>query len=72
MRPLIQVREQARLIGRPLAKRTVGSTLLLEGLEADVSVILNPELMDAQHLYVAMTRGACRLVICSDSSTISG
>jgi DNA helicase-2/ATP-dependent DNA helicase PcrA len=68
----VQVREQGRLIGRPLAKRTVGSTLLLKGLEADVSVILNPELMDAQHLYVAMTRGARRLVICSDKTTISG
>jgi hypothetical protein len=68
----VQVREQGRLIGRPLAKRTVGSTLLLKGLEADVSVILNPELMDAQHLYVAMTRGARRLVICSDTATITG
>jgi hypothetical protein len=52
----VQVREQSRLIGRPLAKRTVGSTLLLKGLEADVAVILNPGLMDSQHLYVAMTR----------------
>jgi hypothetical protein len=68
----VQVREQSRLIGRPLAKRTVGSTLLLKGLEADVSVILNPELMDAQHLYVAMTRGARLLVICSDTTTING
>jgi len=68
----VQVREQGRLIGRPLAKRTVGSTLLLKGLEADVSVILNPELMDAQHLYVAMTRGARRLVICSETATIAG
>jgi hypothetical protein len=60
----VQVREQARLIGRPLAKRTVGSTLLLKGLEADVAVILNPEPMNCQHLYVAMTRGARKLVIC--------
>jgi hypothetical protein len=67
----VQVREQARMIGRPLAKRTVGSTLLLKGLEADVAVILNPELMDRQHLYVAMTRGARKLVICSDSPTLS-
>lgn len=67
----VQVREQSRLIGRPLAKRTVGSTLLLKGLEADVSVILNPELMDSQHLYVAMTRGARLLVICSDTTTIN-
>jgi hypothetical protein len=29
-------------------------------------LILNPELMDAAHLYVAMTRGARRLVVFSD------
>ena len=67
----IQVREQSRLIGRPLAKRTVGSTLLLKGLEADVSVILSPDVMDNRHLYVAMTRGARRLVICSNAATIN-
>jgi hypothetical protein len=67
----VQVREQSRLIGRPLAKRTVGSTLLLKGLEADVAVILNPELMDSRHLYVAMTRGARLLVVCSDTTTIN-
>jgi hypothetical protein len=54
----VQVREQSRLIGRPLAKRTVGSTLLLKGLEADVAVILKAEVMDHNHLYVAMTRGS--------------
>jgi hypothetical protein len=66
----VQVREQSRLVGRPLAQRTVGSTLLLKGLEADVAVILNPELMDGQHLYVAMTRGARMLVICSDTAVL--
>lgn len=58
-------RERSRLIGRPLAKRTVGSTLLLKGLEADIAVILDPAEMDGRHLYVAMTRGAKKLVICS-------
>jgi DNA helicase-2/ATP-dependent DNA helicase PcrA len=66
-----EVREQARLIGRPLSRRTVGSTLLLKGLEGDLSVILNPELMDSQHLYVAMTRGARGLVICSSSPVLN-
>ena len=61
----VQERERSRLIGRPLAGRTVGSTLLLKGLEADVAVILEPGDMDRQHLYVAITRGAKRLVICS-------
>ncbi|MCK1296055.1 UvrD-helicase domain-containing protein [Bradyrhizobium sp. 30] len=67
----VQVREQSRLIGRPLARRTVGSTLLLKGLEANVCVILNPNVMDSRHLYVAMTRGSRRLVICSDKATIN-
>ena len=67
----VQVREQSRLIGRPLAKRTVGSTLLLKGLEADVAVILNPEVMDHNHLYVAMTRGSRILVVCSDADVLN-
>ncbi|MDC7684879.1 UvrD-helicase domain-containing protein [Asticcacaulis sp. BYS171W] len=61
------VRERSRLIGRPLAKRTVGSTLLLKGLEADIAVILNPSVMDRRHLYVAMTRGAKQLIICTQN-----
>lgn len=61
----VRVREQSRLVGRPLAKRTVGSTLLLKGLEAEVCVTLNPENMNRKHLYVAMTRGSQRLVVCS-------
>lgn len=63
-------RERGRLIGRPLSKRTVGSTLLLKGLEADVSVILDVDRMDANHLYVAMTRGSRKLVVCSASSVL--
>jgi len=61
----IQARERNRHLGRPLGRRAVGSTLLLKGLEADVAVILEPERMTAQHLYVAHTRGARRVVVCS-------
>jgi hypothetical protein len=61
----VTVREQSRLVGRPLAKRTVGSTLLLKGLEAETCVILETDKMNARHLYVAMTRGAKKLVICN-------
>lgn len=66
----IQIRERNRLQGRPLSRRAVGSTLLLKGLEADVAVILEPEEMNARNLYVAMTRGARRLVICSQNQFI--
>lgn len=64
----VRIREQNRLIGRPLAKRSVGSTLLLKGLEADVCVILEAHDLNAKNLYVAMTRGSAKLVLCSRSS----
>lgn len=63
----IQARERNRHLGRALGRRAVGSTLLLKGLEADVAVVLEPERMTPQHLYVALTRGARRVVICSSS-----
>ena len=53
-----------------MARRAIGSTLLLKGLEADVVVILHPEMMDAPNLYVALTLGARRLVICSDTPVL--
>jgi DNA helicase-2/ATP-dependent DNA helicase PcrA len=61
----VQIRERNRLLGRPLSRRAVGSTLLLKGLEADVVVILQPEDMNAKNLYVALTRGARRILVCS-------
>lgn len=65
------VREQYRHQGRDLPKRAVGSTLLLKGLEADSAIVLNPAAMDARHLYVALTRGAKKLVVCSPSPLLS-
>lgn len=62
----LRAREQYRHIGRSLPRRAVGSTLLLKGLEADVVVVLYPERMDACHLYVALTRGARQIVVCSE------
>lgn len=61
----IQIREQNRVLGRKTRKRSIGSTLLLKGLEADAVIILNADQLDRQNLYVAMTRGAKTLVICS-------
>lgn len=66
----LQARERNRHLGRPVSRRAVGSTLLLKGLEADVVVILHPEMMDAPNMYVALTRGARRLVVCSDTAVL--
>jgi hypothetical protein len=65
------VREQSRLIGRPLARRSVGSTLLLKGLEADISVVLNAGALNARNLYVAMTRGSRRVLVCSPTPILN-
>jgi len=67
----IRAREQNRILGRPLPKRAVGSTLLLKGLEAEVAVILDADDLDSHNLYVAMTRGSRHLVVCSRQSTLS-
>jgi DNA helicase-2/ATP-dependent DNA helicase PcrA len=58
------------LVGRPLPKRAVGSTLLLKGLEAEAAVILNAGALDARNLYVAMTRGSKALTVCSPSPVL--
>jgi hypothetical protein len=67
----VSIREQSRLVGRPLARRSVGSTLLLKGLEADISVILNAGALNARNLYVAMTRGSRRVLVCSASPILN-
>jgi hypothetical protein len=67
----IQVREQGRVLGRPLPARAVGSTLLLKGLEADVSVILDADGLNSRNLYVAMTRGSKRLIVCARNPVLT-
>lgn len=61
----VRERERNRHESRPLARRVIGSTLLLKGLEVEVAVITAPEEMDARHLYVAFTRRLKKLVVCS-------
>jgi AAA domain len=67
----IRMREENRVIGRPLPRRAVGSTLLLKGLEGDAAVILNAEVLNPSNLYVAMTRGSKRLIVCSSSPVLN-
>jgi len=66
----VRERERYRHMPRTMRARSVGSTLLLKGLEADVALILEPEKMNAENLYVAMTRGSKQLIICSRSPTL--
>jgi hypothetical protein len=67
----VRMREQGRVLGRALPRRAVGSTLLLKGLEAEVVVILDADGLNARNLYVAMTRGSNRLVICGRNPVLN-
>ncbi|WP_213956716.1 MULTISPECIES: UvrD-helicase domain-containing protein [unclassified Variovorax] len=67
----LQARERQRHLSRPVSRRSVGSTLLLKGLEADVAVVLEPQAMTAAHLYVALTRGARQVVVCSPTRILT-
>lgn len=68
----IVVREENRAVGRQLSKNAIGSTLLLKGLEADHVVVLNAGELDAKNLYVAMTRGAKSVTLCSREQLLCG
>lgn len=67
----LQARERQRHMSQPVSRRSVGSTLLLKGLEAAVAVVLEPQAMTAAHLYVALTRGARQVVVCSPTSILT-
>lgn len=56
--------------GRVLAKRSIGSTLLIKGLEFDHAIIIDAPNLDKKHLYVALTRATRSLVILSPSEQI--
>lgn len=58
-------RERRRHQGRPVVARAIGSTLLLKGLEADYTVLLDLEGSSAPHIYVALTRGTRGMLIFS-------
>jgi hypothetical protein len=58
-------RERARHSDQISVRKAIGSTLLLKGLEADMAIVLDARSLDVKNLYVALTRGARRLVVCS-------
>lgn len=59
-------RELARVSGRSLPRRALGSTLLLKGLEAENVLVLDAHRLSSRHLYVALSRASQRLTICGE------
>ena len=62
---MASARERRRHQGRSPAARSIGSTLLLKGLEADYTVLLDLEGLDLPHIYVALTRATRGMLVFS-------
>ena len=67
---LAHTRQITRQQGRRLTSQTVGHTLLIKGLEFDHAIVLDPEALNAQNLYVALTRGKKSLTIITNTTTL--
>lgn len=65
------VQNRIRHAGRRLSKRSIGSTLLVKGLEFDHAVIVHSKNMTRRDWYVALTRAATSITIVSPSEIIS-
>lgn len=59
------VQNKMRHSGRRLAQRSVGSTLLVKGLQFDHAIIVAPEKLSRNDLYVALTRASRTITIVS-------
>lgn len=66
----VAARERRRHQGRSLARRVVGSTLLLKGLEAEYAVLVDPEDLGPDHIYVALTRATRGTVVFSREQVV--
>ena len=65
------VQNRIRHAGRSIGKRSIGSTLLVKGLEFDHAVIIHADNMSRKDWYVALTRAINSVTILSPSECIS-
>lgn len=61
------VQNRRRHAGRRFGNRSIGSTLLVKGLEFDHVIIVDVESFKRNDLYVALTRGARSVTVISES-----
>ena len=66
-----EVQNRARHTGRRLGNRSIGSTLLVKGLEFDRAIVLHAETMTRKDWYVALTRATRRMRIISPHARIA-
>ena len=69
---MAEQRNRIRRSGRQIRGKCLGTTLLTKGLEFDTVAILDAHNFDCpKHLYVALTRACKKLVIFTESTTLS-
>lgn len=68
---ICEVQNRIRHSGRSIGKRSIGSTLLVKGLEFDHSVIIHADNMSRKDWYVALTRATTSVTILSPSECLS-
>lgn len=66
-----EVLNHVRHTGRTIGKRSVGSTLLVKGLEFEHAVIIHTDKMTRKDWYVALTRATTSLTILSPSESFT-
>lgn len=66
-----EVQNRIRHKGRMIGKRSIGSTLLVKGLEFDHAVIIYAKKMSRKDWYVALTRATTSVTILSPSECFS-
>ncbi len=64
------VRDKRANDGRKLGARSIGSTLLLKGMEADHTVVLDADKMKPTDIYVAISRASRSLTVVSKSPVL--
>lgn len=65
------VRDKVRIMGSNVRQRTVSRTLLIKGLQFDHAIVLDPNDLDRNQLYVALTRGSRTLTILTDETRLN-
>lgn len=66
-----EVQNRIRHVGRTIGKRSIGSTLLVKGLEFDHAVIIHADNMSGKDWYVALTRATNSVTILSPAECFS-
>ena len=68
---ILDFQTRSRHLGRRIPRRSIGSTLLVKGLEVDHVIIVEYDGMSKEDWYVALTRATQSIIVLSKSASIA-